>query len=145
MDEDYVHLSILPALRGHLGLCLPLAPGQKLLERSVVAVASSSPARMRLGHGCLGPLPPRQPPVLPPPARQEAPHQIVGPHGFEDRFHLGAGDDLAQGPLNGLEVEPVATPMRLVRRGKGLVATTDEPLPALDADTVRAVTEGLRR
>ena len=37
MDEDCVHLSILPALRGHLGLRLPLAPGQKLLERSVVA------------------------------------------------------------------------------------------------------------
>jgi hypothetical protein len=35
--------------------------------------------------------------------------------------------------------------MRLVRRGKGLVATTDEPLPKIGADEVRAVVESLRR
>jgi hypothetical protein len=35
--------------------------------------------------------------------------------------------------------------MRLVNRGKGLVAITDEPLPRIDADDVRAVTESLRR
>ncbi len=44
-----------------------------------------------------------------------------------------------------LEIEPLATPMRLVPRGKGLVATADEPLPAIDADAVRAATESLRR
>ena len=44
-----------------------------------------------------------------------------------------------------LEIEPAPTPMRLVRRGKGLVATTDEPLPRLGADEVRAVLESLRR
>jgi len=35
--------------------------------------------------------------------------------------------------------------MRLVRRGTTLVATTDEPLPRLDADAVRAVVESQRR
>lgn len=44
-----------------------------------------------------------------------------------------------------LEIEPLATPMRLVPRGKGLVATTDEPLPSIDAEAVRAATESLRR
>lgn len=44
-----------------------------------------------------------------------------------------------------LEIEPLATPMRLVRRGKGLVATAADPLPPIDAQGVRAVTESLRR
>jgi hypothetical protein len=35
--------------------------------------------------------------------------------------------------------------MRLVRRGRGLVATTDEPIVPIDADDVRAVMESLRR
>jgi hypothetical protein len=44
-----------------------------------------------------------------------------------------------------LELEPVTVPMRLVRHGKGLIATTEEPLPEIDADQVRAVVESLRR
>ncbi len=44
-----------------------------------------------------------------------------------------------------LEIEPSPTPMRLVRRGKGLVAISDEPLPALGADDVRAIIEATRR
>ena len=44
-----------------------------------------------------------------------------------------------------LEIEAASTPMRLVRRGKGLVATTADPLPRLGPDDVRAVLESLRR
>jgi len=44
-----------------------------------------------------------------------------------------------------IELQPVATPMRLVRRSGRLVATTDEPLPRLDADDVRRVVESQRR
>lgn len=44
-----------------------------------------------------------------------------------------------------IELEPVPVPMRLVRRGKGLVATTDEPLPQIGAGEVRAILESLRR
>lgn len=44
-----------------------------------------------------------------------------------------------------LELEPSPTPMRLVRRGNGLIATSDEPLPRLGADDVRAIVEGMRR
>jgi hypothetical protein len=44
-----------------------------------------------------------------------------------------------------IEIEPVATSMRLVRRGNRLVATTDEPLPRLGPEDVRAVVESQRR
>jgi len=44
-----------------------------------------------------------------------------------------------------LIVEPVATPMRLVQRGKGMVAVSDEPLPKLTAEDVRSVLETQRR
>lgn len=44
-----------------------------------------------------------------------------------------------------LEIEPLVTPMRLVRRGEKLVAIAEEPLPVLDAEDVRAVVESQRR
>jgi AbrB family looped-hinge helix DNA binding protein len=72
--------------------------------------------------------------------------RVVVPKALRDELRLQGGATLeirAQGGR--LELEPVATAMRLVRRGKGLVATTDEPLPAIGADDVRAVTESLRR
>lgn len=72
--------------------------------------------------------------------------RIVVPKVLRDELRLQGGTLLAIRARGGrLELEPVATAMRLVRRGKGLVATTDEPLPSIDADDVRAVTESLRR
>lgn len=72
--------------------------------------------------------------------------RVVVPKALREELHLEAGVALEIRVREGrLELEPVATPMRLVRRGKGLVATTDEPLPPIDADDVRAVTESLRR
>jgi AbrB family looped-hinge helix DNA binding protein len=72
--------------------------------------------------------------------------RVVVPKALRDALHLEAGVALEIRVREGrLELEPVATPMRLVRRGKGLVATTDEPLPRIDAEDVRAVTEALRR
>lgn len=41
--------------------------------------------------------------------------------------------------------QPSSTPMRLVPRGKGLVAASDEPPPRLGADDVRALVEAVRR
>lgn len=68
------------------------------------------------------------------------------PKALRDQLQLDGGTPLEIRVRDGrLEVEPVATPMRLEHRGKGLVATTDLPLPKLDADTVRAVTESLRK
>jgi len=72
--------------------------------------------------------------------------RLVVPKALRDELNLEPGTALEIRAREGLlELEPVVTPMRLVRRGKGLVATTDEPLPRIDADDVRAVTESLRR
>jgi AbrB family looped-hinge helix DNA binding protein len=44
-----------------------------------------------------------------------------------------------------LEIEVAATPMRLKRRGKALVAVPDSPLPPLTAEQVRETLERVRR
>jgi AbrB family looped-hinge helix DNA binding protein len=44
-----------------------------------------------------------------------------------------------------LEIEIAPTPMRLEKRGKGLVAVPEEELPALTADQVRETLERTRR
>lgn len=44
-----------------------------------------------------------------------------------------------------LVMTPVATSMHLIRRGKGMVAVSDEPLPTLSAEDVRTAIEGQRR
>ena len=72
--------------------------------------------------------------------------RLVVPKVLRDELNLAPGTPLEIRTREGrLELEPVTTPMRLVRRGNGLVATTDEPLPRIDAEDVRAVTESLRR
>jgi AbrB family looped-hinge helix DNA binding protein len=72
--------------------------------------------------------------------------RIVVPKVLRDELGLSAGSSVEITSRDGkLEIEPAATKMRLVKRGKGLVATTDEPLPELSAEDVRAVIESLRR
>lgn len=72
--------------------------------------------------------------------------RVVVPKALRDALKLQGGSVLDVRVRGGLlELEPVATPMRLVRRGKGLVATTDEPLPMIGPEEVRAATEFLRR
>jgi AbrB family looped-hinge helix DNA binding protein len=72
--------------------------------------------------------------------------RVVVPKALRDQLGLDGGTPLEIRVRDGrLEIEAVATPMRLVRRGRGLVATTDEPLPVLDAEAVRSVTDSLRR
>ena len=44
-----------------------------------------------------------------------------------------------------LEIEIASTPMRLQKRGKGVVAVPDAELPALTADQVREAMERVRR
>ena len=68
------------------------------------------------------------------------------PKAVRDQLQLEGGSRLEIRVRDGrIELEPAATPMRLERRGKGLVATTDEPLPSLSAEDVRAVADSLRR
>jgi AbrB family looped-hinge helix DNA binding protein len=72
--------------------------------------------------------------------------RIVVPRKLRDELGLTGGTRLEIRIREGrLEIEAAPTPMRLVRRGKGLVATTEKPLPRLGADEVRAVLESLRR
>ncbi|MGH8776844.1 MAG: AbrB/MazE/SpoVT family DNA-binding domain-containing protein [Jiangellaceae bacterium] len=72
--------------------------------------------------------------------------RIVVPKAVRNELNLEGGTTLEIRVHNGrLELEPTVAPMRLVRRGKSLVATTDEPLPRLGPDDVRAVIESIRR
>lgn len=72
--------------------------------------------------------------------------RIVVPRKLREELGLSGGTRLEIRIRDGrLEIEAAPTPMRLVRRGKGLVATTDKPLPRLGAEDVRAVLESLRR
>jgi AbrB family looped-hinge helix DNA binding protein len=72
--------------------------------------------------------------------------RIVVPKALRDALRLEGGTPLDIRVRDGrLEIEPIATPMRLVPRGKGLVAVADGPLPAIDAEAVRSATESLRR
>ncbi len=71
--------------------------------------------------------------------------RIVVPKPMRKELGLEGGTRLEIRLRDGrIEIEPVSTPMKLVRRGRRLVATTDEPLPRLDADDVRAVLESQR-
>lgn len=72
--------------------------------------------------------------------------RVVVPKRLREALQLEAGMVLEIRAREGrLELEPVAATMRLVRRGKGLVATTEQPLPTISADDVRAVIESQRR
>ena len=72
--------------------------------------------------------------------------RLVIPKALRTELKLSAGMPLEIRVRGGvLEIEPASVPMRLVRRGRGLVATTDEPLPFIGADEAREVTESLRR
>lgn len=76
----------------------------------------------------------------------DAAGRLVVPKALRNQLKLTAGTALEIRVRDGiLEIEPASTPMRLVRRGKGLVATTEQHLPAIGADEVRDVTESLRR
>lgn len=76
----------------------------------------------------------------------DAAGRVVIPKALRSELQLSAGTELEMRVRDGiLEIEPASAPMRLVRRGKGLVATTDQPLPPLGPQEVRAVTESQRR
>jgi len=76
----------------------------------------------------------------------DAAGRLVVPKPFRDQLGLEGGMELEIRVREGrLELEPSPTPMRLVRRGKGLIATGDDPLPRLGAADVRAIVEAMRR
>ncbi len=72
--------------------------------------------------------------------------RIVVPKRLRDELGLTGGQPLEISARDGrLEIEVPSTPMRLERRGKGLVAVPDTEVSTLTADTVRETLERLRR
>lgn len=72
--------------------------------------------------------------------------RLVVPKPLREQLRLVGGTEVEVFVLDDqLVVAPVATPMRLVRRGRGTVAVADEPLPKLGASDVRAAIEAHRR
>ncbi|HEY7869588.1 MAG TPA: AbrB/MazE/SpoVT family DNA-binding domain-containing protein [Methylomirabilota bacterium] len=72
--------------------------------------------------------------------------RIVVPKPLRQALGLKPGQSLEIRAGDGrLEIEITVTPMRLKKRGKGLVAVPRAKLPALTADQVRDTLERVRR
>jgi AbrB family looped-hinge helix DNA binding protein len=72
--------------------------------------------------------------------------RIVVPKPLRQALGLKPGQSLEIRAGDGrLEIEVTVTPMRLKKRGKGLVAVPRAKLPALTADQVRDTLERVRR
>ena len=76
----------------------------------------------------------------------DAAGRIVVPKALRQALGLKPGQSLEIRAGDGrLEIEIAPTPMQLQKRGKGLVAVPDAPLPSLTADVVRETLERVRR
>jgi len=72
--------------------------------------------------------------------------RIVVPKAVRSALGFASGQELELRVVDGrLEVEAAPTPMRLLRRGKGVVAVPERALPPLTAEAVRAALESIRR
>jgi AbrB family looped-hinge helix DNA binding protein len=72
--------------------------------------------------------------------------RIVVPKRLRDELGFMPGQELELNAIDGrLEIEHQATPMRLERRGRRLVAVADRELPTLTSETVRETLEQIRR
>jgi AbrB family looped-hinge helix DNA binding protein len=76
----------------------------------------------------------------------DAAGRIVVPKPLREALGLKPGQPLEIRAGDGrLEIEIAATPMKLQKRGKGVVAVPETELPALTADQVRDTLERVRR
>lgn len=76
----------------------------------------------------------------------DAAGRIIIPKALRDELGLVPGRELDIRARDGaLVIEPLPTPVTLVRRGKRLVAKPTRRLPKLTQDEVRAALEGSRR
>jgi AbrB family looped-hinge helix DNA binding protein len=76
----------------------------------------------------------------------DAAGRIFVPKSLRQALGLKAGQEVEIRAGDGrLEIEIAPTPMRLKKRGKGVVAVPDARLPALTAEQVRDTLERVRR
>ena len=76
----------------------------------------------------------------------DAAGRIVVPKALRQALQLQPGQVLELRVRDGLlEIEVAPTPMRLKKKGKGVVAVPDSELPVLTAAQVRETLERLRR
>lgn len=76
----------------------------------------------------------------------DAAGRLVIPKALRQALGLKAGQAVEIRAGEGrLEIEIASTPMRLQRRGKGIVAVPDRPLPPLTSEQVRETLERVRR
>jgi AbrB family looped-hinge helix DNA binding protein len=76
----------------------------------------------------------------------DASGRIVVPKPLREALGMRPGQQLELEVRDGrLEIQVVATPMRLERRGEAVVAVPLEPPPVLTADQVRETLEHIRR
>lgn len=72
--------------------------------------------------------------------------RVVIPKSIRDELGLRGGEELEIVERDGrIEIEPVPTPMRLVRKGAVLVAECEDAVPALTDEIVRDTLEKTRR
>lgn len=72
--------------------------------------------------------------------------RIVIPKRLREELHFRPGQKLELSAVDGrLEIEPRATPIRLVEREGQLVAVADCEMPTLTAEMVRETLEQIRR
>jgi AbrB family looped-hinge helix DNA binding protein len=72
--------------------------------------------------------------------------RLVVPKALRQALGLKAGQALDIRARDGkLEIEVLATPMQLQKRGKGVVAVPQKDLPLLSAEKVRETVDRVRR
>jgi len=76
----------------------------------------------------------------------DAAGRVVIPKNLRDALGIAGPAEVEVSLVDGhLEIDVPTTPVRLERRGRGLVAVTDVNMPELTSETVRDVLERTRR
>jgi AbrB family looped-hinge helix DNA binding protein len=76
----------------------------------------------------------------------DAAGRVVLPKGLREALGLRGGQEIEVSLRDGwIQIEPISSPVRLVKRGRVLVAEPEVPLPPLTGDEVREALERVRR